>query len=238
MSIYEDGTYLANNPDWHEEDAPFKSLNIIKILRKHGLPFKTCVDIGCGTGAITLRLAEEYQDKMFFGYDLSPDVIARAKKIERTNLRFFTSSILDSAEQFDLALVIDVFEHVPNYLEFIAKIGKNAKYVIFHIPLDMNILHLLINRQINGRINYGHLHYFSKETALHSLYDCGYTVKDWFYTYGSLHLSESSRSWVKVALQLPRWLAYRLTGDFGVRLLGGASLMVLAEKTGPSRFGY
>jgi hypothetical protein len=34
---YKDGTYLKDNPTWHEEDAPFKAKYIKQIMEKNGL---------------------------------------------------------------------------------------------------------------------------------------------------------------------------------------------------------
>lgn len=33
-SVYEDGPYLANNPTWHEQDSPWKAVNIDELLKK------------------------------------------------------------------------------------------------------------------------------------------------------------------------------------------------------------
>ena len=34
QNIYEDGSYLAKNPTWHEEDAPFKAKYIFELLQQ------------------------------------------------------------------------------------------------------------------------------------------------------------------------------------------------------------
>lgn len=35
--IYTDGSYLANNPSWHEEDSPWKARQIIRLLEANRL---------------------------------------------------------------------------------------------------------------------------------------------------------------------------------------------------------
>lgn len=35
--IYNDGTYHENNPTWHEEDSPWKALQIQKIIERNSL---------------------------------------------------------------------------------------------------------------------------------------------------------------------------------------------------------
>ena len=72
----------------------------------------------------------------------------------------------------------------------------------------------------------GHLHYFMKDTALAALRETGYEVLDWTYTPGAIDNPRSVKA--KIA-SLPRRLLVRLNQDFAVRLLGGYSLLVLAE---------
>ena len=47
-SIYKDGTYLENRPNWHVEDSLWKANNIIKIIKKNNLTAKTVCEIGYG----------------------------------------------------------------------------------------------------------------------------------------------------------------------------------------------
>ena len=80
---------------------------------------------------------------------------------------------------------------------------------------------------INGRKKYGHLHYFTKETALATLEDAGYSILDWFYTPEQLELpNRSARSAI---LNIPRKLFFNLHQDLTVRVFGGYSMMVLAQ---------
>jgi hypothetical protein len=73
----------------------------------------------------------------------------------------------------------------------------------------------------------GHIHYFTKETALASLVDTGYDIIDYFYTAGSIDLRVKS---IKSLLaRLPRKILYKINKDMAVRILGGHSLMVLAK---------
>jgi len=80
---------------------------------------------------------------------------------------------------------------------------------------------------IKGRKEYGHLHYFTKETALATLKDTGYTILDWFYTPEQLKLP--NRSLKASLMNIPRRLFFNLNQDLTVRIFGGYSLMVLAR---------
>jgi tRNA G46 methylase TrmB len=71
--IYEDGSYLANNPGWHEEDSPWKAKQISKIIKKNSLNPRTICEVGCGAGGVLNQLSGQYaDDRELFGYEISP----------------------------------------------------------------------------------------------------------------------------------------------------------------------
>ena len=73
------------------------------------------------------------------------------------------------------------------------------------------------------RDSVGHLHYFSKDTALALLKDCGFQVENHFYTNGAdgVYAGKMFR-----LMKFPRKLAFACNPDSAVRFLGGYSLMV------------
>ena len=56
--IYQDGTYLAKNSTWHEEDSPYKAKWINKLIKKNSLDPNTICEIGCGSGQILDELSD------------------------------------------------------------------------------------------------------------------------------------------------------------------------------------
>ncbi|MDX9745689.1 MAG: hypothetical protein WCX84_00020 [Syntrophales bacterium] len=101
---------------------------------------------------------------------------------------------LNYAAHFDIVMAIDVFEHVEDCFGFLRKLKEKAEYKIFHIPLDLSVQTVLRSFPIiHGRKSVGHIHYFTKETALETLKDTGYLIIDYFYTGGSLELP--NRGW-------------------------------------------
>ena len=136
---------------------------------------------------------------------------------------------LQEADHFyDLLLVIDVIEHVEDYFGFLRVVRGKAEHKLFHIPLDICVQRVLLCAPIlRRRRELGHIHYFTKETALATLHDTGYEIVDYFYTGGSLERPTSS-----ILYSLGKWplrLASILNKDLAVRILGGHSLMVLAK---------
>jgi hypothetical protein len=75
------------------------------------------------------------------------------------------------------------------------------------------------------RSSVGHIHYYSKDTALATLEDCGYEIRAWFYTPNGVDRPTSAKACL---LQLPRKVLFALSEDLTVRFLGGFSLLVYA----------
>ena len=40
-SIYTDGTYLRNNPEWHADDSAWKADHVARLLERNALAPKT-----------------------------------------------------------------------------------------------------------------------------------------------------------------------------------------------------
>ncbi len=227
-NIYADGSYEQSNPTWHEEDAPWKAARIASILSDNKVRFDSVAEVGCGTGEICARLSEAFPQAQFAGYEVSPQAYARACQRARPGLDFHLKDIRTENRSFDVLLVIDVIEHVDDYLGFTRSLRDCAAYKVFHIPLDLSVQSLLRLWPImHLRREVGHLHYFCKDTALATLGDCGYEVLDWRYTASRLELPNQAFSSRMAAL--PRRIAHKISPDAAVRLLGGYSLLVLAR---------
>lgn len=227
--IYLSGRYTQLNPTYHIEDSLWKAEQILKMVKKHNLQPGSVCEIGCGAGEILHQLQTHFpQDTRFFGYEISPDAYQLCKQRENDTLRFFQQDLLAiETEPFDLLLCIDVFEHVEDYMGFLRKLRKKASFTLFHIPLELAVLHVLRHRNlIHQRIRAGHLHYFNKETALLTLQDTGYSVLDWFYT--NFGWGKASTAKAKL-LKIPRRLLSLIDPDLSPRILGGCSLLVLTE---------
>ncbi len=228
-SIYKDGTYLELTKTWHEEDSPWKAQQIAKIMKRNSLEPSTICEVGCGAGEILNQLSLDNADTQFCGYEISPQAFSLCEKKSKDNLSFLLKDLFQDDDRFfDIVMAIDVFEHVEDYFGFLRKLREKGEYKIFHIPLDLSVQTVLRSSPIlNGRKSVGHIHYFTKETALATLRDTGYEVLDYFYTAGGLNLP--NRGWKANVLLLPRRVSYSLNKDLAVRILGGWSLLVLAR---------
>jgi hypothetical protein len=228
-NIYLDGQYLLDNPLYHTEDSPWKAQQILKMISKPNIKITSVCEVGCGAGEILRQLQLGMpEDTIFCGYEISPQGFELCKQRENERLVFYGEDLLATdTESFDLLLCIDVFEHVEDYIGFLRKLRKKARYKIFHIPLDMSVQTVLRCAPIiQGRATVGHLHYFMKETALCTLEDAGYEIEDYFYTPARIDGAKTLKA--KLA-KLPRIVFSLISPDLTARILGGYSLLVLAK---------
>lgn len=228
-SIYTDGTYLRNNPGWHTGDSPWKARHVSAILERNGLMPRTVCEVGCGAGEILRNLGALLPDETrFVGYDISPDAYRLCSQRADSRFRFRLGDLLEEDVRFDLVMAIDVFEHVEDYFSFLRKLRGKARYKVFHIPLDLSAFALLRGRPLEHLWHsVGHIHQFTKDTALAALADTGYKVLDWSYTSGRTELP--NLGWKTRLLKWPRKAFHAVAPDAAARILGGYSLLVLAE---------
>jgi cyclopropane fatty-acyl-phospholipid synthase-like methyltransferase len=228
QEIYEGSLYADCNPTWHEEDSPWKAKHIEAIIRKNELTFETLCEVGCGTGEILINLAQAFPQACLSGYEISPHAYERARNKKSASVTFHLKDFVEENAYFDILVVADVIEHVEDYIKFLKALRSRGKYKVFHIPLDLSVQSVLRAWPIMRlRANVGHLHYFFKDTALATLRSCGYKIIDSSYTASRLELPRQALS--SRLMRLPRRTLYSVSPDFAVRLLGGYSLLVLAE---------
>jgi predicted TPR repeat methyltransferase len=227
-TIYQTGEYLKNNPDWHSEDSPWKAKKILRILERNNIDPKSVCEIGCGAGGILKYLHSSMEKVEFTGYEISKDAFEFCKTLQRERLTFKFEDLLadNNPDYYDLLLCCDVFEHVEDHFKFLRRIKEKAQLSIFLIPLELSVISLLFkSRLLESRKKFGHIHYFSKETALATLKETGFSIIDYSYTNRTFecHVDFSKR-----ILNIFRRLL-NFNKDFSVRLLGGEHLLVLAK---------
>jgi SAM-dependent methyltransferase len=227
-TIYTDGTYLRNNPDWHVDDSPWKARRIARMLERNALSPMTVCEIGCGGGEVLRNLSTELDPRArFFGYEISPAAYAMCSKKASDKFQYRLANLLDETAYFDLVMAIDVFEHVEDCFAFLRKLRGKGRHKVFHIPLELSVLDVARGTLIGQRKRVGHIHHFSKETALAILEDTGYRVIDHCYTSGRTELGH--HGWKTRLMRWPREALHAVNPHWAARWLGGYSLLVLAE---------
>ena len=228
--IYTDGTYFKKNPTWDKEESSYKASIIAKLLKKNNMAPTEITEVGCGAGGILENLSNNFNNTIpYYGYDISPQAIALAKKNNSTNIRFFNEDLTKKELSTDLLLMIDVIEHVDDYYQFLTSLRSRAKNFVFHIPLDLSCRtifkpHVLLQQ----RESVGHIHYFTKEMVLWMLRDKGFTIVDWVYTkpITDNNKPDSLKRGIKKIL---RNVSFYLHEDYSAKWWGGYSMMIMAK---------
>ena len=224
-SRYLDGSYSSHNPDWHESDARWKAEQIASMLARHRLTPASVCDVGCGTGGVLRALRDSLPSARLHGYE--PGLRRSPSAPETTGVTIDDQDPRTTGDRWDLMLMIDVFEHVENYMGFLRSYVSVAERSIFHIPLDLSVQSVLRSSSLpRVRRDVGHLHHFSRETALATLQDTGYSVVDSCFTAVGVDAPSLGRKQRLAAI--PRRAAAGVHERWAARVLGGFSLLVLA----------
>lgn len=175
--IYRDGTYLRNNPTLHGEDSEYKFFYIRRLLARCVFPGPTVrvLDIGGGSGVIAAlvcrHLAKQGLKVDCHAFDLSSEMLTQ----QSTNNPYNTLATSDFAQireqRYDLALLIDVIEHIPDNESVAKDVNRIARHAIYNIPIERNLFDWL--RNLYMRRSYyamqtaslGHVHFYSCGSA-------------------------------------------------------------------------
>ncbi|TDH23516.1 class I SAM-dependent methyltransferase [Segetibacter sp. 3557_3] len=227
--IYNDKSYLRNNPSWHEEDAPGKVKQVLTILKRNRIAFETICEIGCGSGEILAQLAKQLPGvNSFRGYDISRDAIEIAKQKANDRVSFEVKDITQSDKEvpFDLLMVIDVIEHIPDYFKFLAGIIHKGRYTIFHIPLDMCMWSLFKEQMlVESKKRVGHIHNFTEDFIKSVLAEYGFELIDQLYTPPTFEQQTAKQQVVDTF----RKLLFKINQRFCTKTVGGYSLLLLTK---------
>lgn len=232
-SRYLDGAYLTNNPTWDREDASWKAGNVAALLADHKIEPAYLCEVGCGHGDVLKHLRKALPRTRMTGFDISPQASQfwRADDPADAGLDFIMGDFHRiNRDHYDVLLMLDVFEHVRDPFTFLEASRSAATHFVFHIPLDLSASSVIRSgRLMEVRRKVGHIHYYTKDLALATLQDSGYDVLEWRYTGASLR--SPNRSFKTRLAAMPRRLVFAVNRDFGARLLGGETLVVLAKPT-------
>lgn len=101
-------------------------------------PVASVLEVGCGEGHVTAKLARRFPDANVLGTDFAPGIVAEARR-EHPELRFETCSIYDVATlgPWDLVVAPEVFEHLEDPARALAAVASVAKRaVVVTVPRE------------------------------------------------------------------------------------------------------
>ena len=107
---------------------------VVDILEQRHVSPRRILDVGTGDGFCGLRVAERFAAELTaFDPHLTPELIERFAKPGAT----FVRELPPSLDDYDLLLLLDVIEHVPNDAEFLRGLLSRRSHGSFHVLLTV-----------------------------------------------------------------------------------------------------
>lgn len=231
MSTYTDGSYLAKNPSWHAEDAPWKLAHILRALHQARTEnFSRVLDAGCGSGAIIKTWASQMPHVQFTGWDISPQALALAVPNKPSNVQF-ASGAVPPAGPFDLTLAIDVIEHLDNPGAWLNQVAACAPMLVLHVPLDLSVRSFLFPQLLEReRQSVGHIHFFTARSLKRFLRQQNYEILSFHYTNKYVERPPRlTRLKSQIGMIIRKGAHYCLPRAWAAFVVGGYSLMLVVK---------
>jgi len=97
------------------------------------------LEVGCAAGDLLANFPVNCPRENRTGLDISEKNVIEARKrypgVNFVNIPF-EDYFKHSNETFDLVILSDILEHVPNDLELLTVAGESAKYILLNLPLE------------------------------------------------------------------------------------------------------
>lgn len=133
--------YVLGAPDMHTR---IRNTHVCNVADRLNLPSGAEVlDVGCGRGVSLFYLAGKHPGWKLTGIELDDEMFESCRRSAEaggwTNLRFLQAAAegLSDQARFDLALCIDVLEHIPDDIGLLRSICRSLKpggYLVLHVP--------------------------------------------------------------------------------------------------------
>jgi hypothetical protein len=175
--------YRSNNFKHFKSGAWFiEYMSFLEYLKEeylNNISFKNLIEVGCGDGRILFELGKKYKKKELVGIDISTKAINFANIINHNkNIIYKNIDLKNCEKQFDVILLIEVFEHIP--IENREIFVKNLKNIMHKDSiLIVTVPHK--NRKMDPR-HYEHftLHSFKENFNKFNLIDYKFIAKKSF----------------------------------------------------------
>jgi SAM-dependent methyltransferase len=143
--FYEDayaleGEEAARMGRWRALGARSKADHVHTLLDRAGVDPNSIVEIGCGSGDVLAELHRRGLSPVLDGFELSHRAaeIARSRNVARRVEPFDGLHVPADDDEYDLAVLTHVIEHVPDPLPLLREAARVAPHVIVEVPLEDN----------------------------------------------------------------------------------------------------
>ena len=148
----------------------FKIPHLLEVMPEN-LPCHSIAEIGCATGEI-IGTFPGLQVQRRVGFDISPLNI-RVAQDRFPSVEFRATDFRSTDEKFDLVILSDILEHVPDDLEFLKTAALMGTVVLINLPLEKNLLNIF--RHYGPEDSSGHLRSYSFSQGMALIKDAGLT---------------------------------------------------------------
>lgn len=174
------GVVVGNRFDKHGSKSPLVrwfmhrfEVGMRQLLEQTG-PMRSVLEVGCGEGHVTEKLAGLYPGARLLGTDFSATIIDHARRFH-PQLEFQVHSIYDARAlgRWDLVVACEVFEHLEDperALEAVADVAE--RFVLVTVPREplWRILNVVRGHYLPAWGNTdGHLQHWSRGAMLRFL---------------------------------------------------------------------
>lgn len=168
-------------------DGKWSALMYEEVLQKiDEQPFKTMLDVGCGTGSLLAMVVKQYDNVQVSGIDFSPKMLNVASQVLGNQAEL----VLGDAEKlpwpdnsFDLLVCNSSFHHYPEPLKVLMEMRRVLKSngrVIIADPWWSGTIRLLINLYLRTPLNMeGDVRIYSQHEFKWLLSKCGFKSIEW-----------------------------------------------------------
>ena len=144
------------------------------------------LEVGCAFGVLLNILADLFQIKTRYGIDISGENIKVAKDLYpgcnfiQGTVEEFISIVPPEIEndRFDLVVLSDIVEHIPDDQGFLKSVSKISSYVLLNLPLEKSFK--TRNRKYGEQDPSGHLRCYDKDIAVRLVERAGFEVEKSF----------------------------------------------------------
>ena len=154
-----DSYYSAGASEWRIAGAKGKADNIVRLCSS--VPHADILEIGSGDGAILNRLGELGFGERYHALEISRSGVEAILERNLPTLKecrlFNGYDIPYENDQFDVAILSHVLEHVEHPRELLAEASRVAKHLFIEVPLEDNFG--LVKNYVNDGV--GHINFYS-----------------------------------------------------------------------------
>ncbi len=183
------------NPLNLAKDIPYYQFarnEVIEEIRKHALPASRVIELGCSGGETGRLMKQHLAISYYAGIEIFPPAAARAQAhLDRVYTADFERTPPEDLglvkDDFDLALALDVLEHLYNPWDALYRLGRLVRpggHVVMSLPNTQNITVLLglsggaFAYERAGLLDATHIRFFTLSSLHELVQGAGLVVRD------------------------------------------------------------